>query len=208
MHEFDEEIDALAAKILEYSLVRLKKEPPLDGPWSYDELYAEVGETITEAGLGGEYDATNVFEKVLSIFTPIDYDHAAFLGSTLYSIATTKLRSMTKQALMSKQKHNEVLEIATTIAKEKNCRLKTVEDKDFEWIDEEISILGNINQLNHYLRENLKTAICAFSILGLRYKREYFQQIGLFGRLSKIANNILIDVGHNKLAAEAISKLK
>jgi L-2,4-diaminobutyrate decarboxylase len=52
MHEFDEEIDALAAKILEYSLIRLKKDPPLDGPWTYDELYAEVGETITEGGLG------------------------------------------------------------------------------------------------------------------------------------------------------------
>jgi len=47
MHEFDEEIDALAAKILEYSLIRLKKDPPLDGPWSYEELYSEVGETIT-----------------------------------------------------------------------------------------------------------------------------------------------------------------
>lgn len=65
MHEFDEEIDALAAKILEYSLVRLKKEPPLDGPWSYDELYAEVGETITEAGLGGER-ALDIFKHVLA----------------------------------------------------------------------------------------------------------------------------------------------
>ena len=65
MHEFDEEIDALAAKILEYSLVRLKKEPPLDGPWSYNELYAEVGETITEAGLGGER-ALDIFKHVLA----------------------------------------------------------------------------------------------------------------------------------------------
>ena len=65
MHEFDDEIDALAAKILEYSLVRLKKEPPLDGPWSYDELYAEVGETITEAGLGGER-ALDIFKHVLA----------------------------------------------------------------------------------------------------------------------------------------------
>ena len=65
MHEFDEEIDALAAKILEYSLIRLKKEPPLDGPWSYDELYAEVGETITEAGLGGE-KALDIFKHVLA----------------------------------------------------------------------------------------------------------------------------------------------
>ncbi len=65
MHEFDEEIDALAAKILEYSLVRLKKDPPLDGPWTYDELYAEVGETITEGGLGGE-KALDLFKHVLA----------------------------------------------------------------------------------------------------------------------------------------------
>jgi glutamate/tyrosine decarboxylase-like PLP-dependent enzyme len=65
MHEFDEEIDALAAKILEYSLVRLKKDPPLDGPWTYDELYAEVGETVTENGLGGE-KALDLFKHVLA----------------------------------------------------------------------------------------------------------------------------------------------
>ena len=65
MHEFDEEIDALAAKILEYSLIRLKKDPPLDGPWTYEELYAEVGETITENGIGGE-KALDLFKHVLA----------------------------------------------------------------------------------------------------------------------------------------------
>jgi hypothetical protein len=65
MHEFDEEIDALAAKILEYSLIRLKKDPPLDGPWSYEELYNEVGETITTKGLGGD-KALDIFKHVLA----------------------------------------------------------------------------------------------------------------------------------------------
>ena len=65
MHEFDEEIDALAAKILEYSLVRLKTDPPLDGPWSYQELYEAVGETITANGLGGE-KTLNLFKEVLA----------------------------------------------------------------------------------------------------------------------------------------------
>jgi glutamate/tyrosine decarboxylase-like PLP-dependent enzyme len=65
MHEFDEEIDALAAKILEYSLVRLKTDPPLDGPWSYEELYEAVGETITPNGLGGE-QTLNLFKEVLA----------------------------------------------------------------------------------------------------------------------------------------------
>ncbi|MFM9142329.1 MAG: pyridoxal phosphate-dependent decarboxylase family protein [Actinomycetota bacterium] len=65
MHEFDEEIDALATKILEYSLVRLKTDPPLDGPWSYQELYEAVGETITANGLGGE-KTLNLFREVLA----------------------------------------------------------------------------------------------------------------------------------------------
>lgn len=78
MHEFDEEIDALAAKILEYSLVRLKKDPPLDGPWTYDELYAEVGETITENGIGGE-KALDLFKHVLSQAC-ISTDHPRYLA--------------------------------------------------------------------------------------------------------------------------------
>ncbi|NDF42296.1 MAG: hypothetical protein EB105_01575 [Actinobacteria bacterium] len=77
MHEFDEEIDALAAKILEYSLVRLKKDPPLDGPWTYDELYAEVGETITENGIGGE-KALDIFKHVLAKAC-ISTDHPRYL---------------------------------------------------------------------------------------------------------------------------------
>lgn len=65
MHQFDEEIDALAEKILEYSLARLKKDPPLDAPWSYQELYNEVGETITPSGLGGQ-KALDIFKYVLA----------------------------------------------------------------------------------------------------------------------------------------------
>lgn len=78
MHEFDAELDALAAKILEYSLVRLKKDPPLDGPWTYDELYAEAGETITEDGIGGER-ALELFKRVLAKAC-ISTDHPRYLA--------------------------------------------------------------------------------------------------------------------------------
>jgi glutamate/tyrosine decarboxylase-like PLP-dependent enzyme len=78
MHEFDDEIDALAAKILEYSLIRLKKDPPLDGPWSYEELYAEVGETITEDGMGGE-KALGIFKNTLAQAC-ISTDHPRYLA--------------------------------------------------------------------------------------------------------------------------------
>ena len=78
MHEFDEEIDALAKEILDYSLVRLKKDPPLDRPSTYEELYAEAGETITESGLGGS-KALQLFKDVLAPAC-ISTDHPRYLA--------------------------------------------------------------------------------------------------------------------------------
>lgn len=45
---------------------------------------------IIEVGLGGRYDATNVFTPTVCAITPIDYDHAEFLGRDLAGIAREK----------------------------------------------------------------------------------------------------------------------
>ena len=45
---------------------------------------------IIEVGLGGRFDATNVFTPAVSVITPIDYDHAEFLGRDLAGIAREK----------------------------------------------------------------------------------------------------------------------
>ncbi len=65
MHEFTPEVEALAAEILKYSLERLKDDPPLDGPRSAEDLFNEVGNTITSKGLGG-HKALEVFTNVLA----------------------------------------------------------------------------------------------------------------------------------------------
>ncbi|MEJ2372600.1 MAG: bifunctional folylpolyglutamate synthase/dihydrofolate synthase, partial [Sulfurimonas sp.] len=44
---------------------------------------SECDYLILEAGLGGEHDATAVFENILTLVTPIDKDHEAFLGNTI-----------------------------------------------------------------------------------------------------------------------------
>jgi len=44
---------------------RLKSDPPLDGPLSEAELFAQVGNTITAKGLGGK-EALDVFTSVFS----------------------------------------------------------------------------------------------------------------------------------------------
>ncbi len=65
MHEFTSELEELAAKALAYSLERLKDDPPLDGPRSAEDLFAEVGHTITPEGMGGDA-ALGIFTDVLA----------------------------------------------------------------------------------------------------------------------------------------------
>ncbi|MGL1864113.1 MAG: bifunctional folylpolyglutamate synthase/dihydrofolate synthase [Pseudodesulfovibrio sp.] len=50
----------------------------------------EVDIIIMEAGLGGKFDASNVFEPVMTLFTPIGMDHEKILGPTLRDIARDK----------------------------------------------------------------------------------------------------------------------
>ena len=65
MHEFTTEVEALAQEVLAYSLDRLKNDPPLDGPRTAEDLFSEVGNTITARGLGG-HRALEVFTSVLA----------------------------------------------------------------------------------------------------------------------------------------------
>ena len=45
---------------------------------------------VLEIGLGGRYDTVNVVTPLVSVITPISYDHMAVLGSTLAEIAHAK----------------------------------------------------------------------------------------------------------------------
>ena len=45
---------------------------------------------VIEAGMGGQWDATNVLASQVSVMTPIGFDHMEYLGDTLEKIALTK----------------------------------------------------------------------------------------------------------------------
>jgi dihydrofolate synthase/folylpolyglutamate synthase len=45
---------------------------------------------VLETGMGGRLDATNAVTPVVSVLTPIDFDHQKWLGSTLEEIAAEK----------------------------------------------------------------------------------------------------------------------
>ncbi|WP_246852757.1 folylpolyglutamate synthase/dihydrofolate synthase family protein [Naasia sp. SYSU D00948] len=51
---------------------------------------APVDVAVVEVGMGGEWDATNVVESQVAVFTPIALDHQSRLGNTVEEIARTK----------------------------------------------------------------------------------------------------------------------
>lgn len=169
-------------------------------------VFEECEYVVLEAGLGGEFDATNVFDKILSIFTPIALDHSAFLGNTIESIAATKLRSMQSVALMGKQPYIETKIIARQIANEKKTDIKCIDGMASPEIKECALHIAIKNDLSDYLRDNLELAMAAYEVLGYTAEKMLFDQKALFGRLTKINDNITLDVGHNVLAARVITE--
>ncbi|MEN3041223.1 MAG: folylpolyglutamate synthase/dihydrofolate synthase family protein [Bacteroidia bacterium] len=51
---------------------------------------AEVDIAIVEVGLGGLWDATNIVSPLISVITPISWDHVEILGPTIEDIARQK----------------------------------------------------------------------------------------------------------------------
>ncbi|MGM0519447.1 MAG: bifunctional folylpolyglutamate synthase/dihydrofolate synthase [Campylobacterota bacterium] len=160
-------------------------------------LSKDIDYLVLEAGLGGEFDATNVVKNQLSLITTIGLDHQEFLGDTIEKIATTKMRSCDTKMIIGYQENKEVLDYAKEVQKQKSIELKVVEDFDKYKFDDSFPL---------YLKRNLALVTACLEELGVDIDTSYFTNIKLFGRCEKIASNITIDVGHNPLAANALLK--
>ncbi len=159
---------------------------------------------VLEAGLGGEYDATTVFPKILSIITPVGYDHANFLGESIEEIAKTKIESITDCALISKQYNKVVYDIAKKISEQKKAKLFFAQDVCT--LSEEKKIKKLIKQANMPLFQeiNLQTAFASAKVLGFHIDLDGLKISSLNGRCQKIRDGVTIDVGHNIMAAKAL----
>ncbi|MGE4419605.1 MAG: bifunctional folylpolyglutamate synthase/dihydrofolate synthase [Sulfurimonas sp.] len=167
-------------------------------------LFSGCDYVVMEAGLGGEHDATAVFPKLLTLVTPIAYDHEVFLGSNIEEIAATKLNAIQKSAILGTQNYEEVYETAQRLCGEKSLNIKRVDEVIDNEDRQKIEEISKNYSLAPYLAQNLSLSIAAIKFLGLTYEIENFSYPVLFGRLTKIAKNITIDVGHNVLAARSI----
>ena len=72
---------------------------------------------IVECGMGGEIDATNIFNPILSIITSISLEHTAFLGRSLCEIAYQKAGVIKEEipvvtGILDEEAINTIVEVA------------------------------------------------------------------------------------------------
>lgn len=164
-----------------------------DGPPSYFEasvalafLYfteATVDLAIVEVGLGGRLDPTNIAEPILSVLTPVSYDHMDLLGTTLDAIAREKAGIIRPEgavtcAPQAPQALASIIDVCTRL----RARLWRV-DEVMRWRAESSSLHGQTFALRGPWRDygtlavslvgahqlvNAATAVTAAEVLGER----------------------------------------
>ncbi|MBW1400649.1 bifunctional folylpolyglutamate synthase/dihydrofolate synthase, partial [Campylobacter jejuni] len=169
-------------------------------------LFQKCDFIVLEAGVGGEYDATSIFERRMSIFTRIGFDHIQILGNSLEDIARTKLKVMAPIALISDEQEQNVLNLAKKIAFLKKANLQVSSLNPF--LKEKFEIYCKKFVLPYFLKHNLKLALKACEILTSQEKTlealKKLQELNLQGRCQEISPNFFVDVGHNPMAAKAM----
>ena len=174
---------------------------------------------LLETGLGGRLDATNIIPKpLLTIITPISYDHMPMLGPTLPIIACEKAGIIKPDApcIISAQADG-VMDIFLD-----RCEEVGVESRAYGYdfaVDKEedkmvIRIAPNIMTLyplpallgDHQLL-NAATVVMACERLGIDYEHicEGLRNVMWPGRLQRINDFIWIDGAHNSGAAQVLA---
>ncbi|MFP4485621.1 MAG: bifunctional folylpolyglutamate synthase/dihydrofolate synthase [Campylobacterales bacterium] len=156
---------------------------------------------LFEAGLGGEFDATSVLEYELCMVTPISLDHKEFLGDSLEKIASTKLRAIRSMVVFAPQK-DIVKEVAEKLGLEYITYRDVLSKKELDMI--KASAEGRFEE---FIASNLLLSASAFKKLGYEIEPKHIPlNLELKGRCQKVAENLVVDVGHNVAAAEILAK--
>ena len=185
---------------------------------------------IIEVGLGGVLDATNVIERpLLSVITPVDYDHAEFLGTDLAGIASEKAGVLKAgaPAVIARQKEEAMAAIERRAA-DVHARL-TVLGVDFDawaergglafqtaelFMDLPAPALAGAHQIDNAalavaaaVELDLPEAAIAEGLKAVRWPAR-LQRIsaGPYGEAARAAEaELWLDGGHNPHAAKALA---
>jgi dihydrofolate synthase/folylpolyglutamate synthase len=177
---------------------------------------------VLEAGMGGRLDATNVVDPVLSVITPVDFDHEKYLGDTIPKIAAEKAGIIKpgRPAVFARQ-HREAEEVLEAAARAVDAPFVRAADWSIRGLhfgpyESRFCAVGPGAFINVDCRligahqiENALTAAVALSRLGL-VPEEIRRGIAAArwpGRLEIVAHRpeILLDGAHNPAGARALA---
>lgn len=179
---------------------------------------AAVDIVVLEVGLGGRLDATNVVTPEVAVITPIDFDHEAFLGSSIESIAAEKagIIKAGRPVVFSEQRpeafrvlERRALELDAPVTLSSAWRVDDLEllprgSRFTLTADEAIPVecpLAGEHQV-----ENARTAVAALTVFGLPAAviREGIARAAWPGRL-EFLGGFLLDGAHNPAGARALA---
>ena len=192
---------------------------------------APVEVAVIEVGMGGEWDATNIADAQVAVFTPIDLDHTSILGHTIAEIARTKSGIIKRGAIgISTRQHEDAAGELRLAADEHDVKL-LVAGVNFDLVEDRLAVGGRqidvrgitghvydsvfVPLYGTYQAENVTTAVAAVEAFfgGERPLPEAVFEEGLAqltspGRLQLLGTDpiVYVDAAHNPHGAEALAR--
>ncbi len=182
---------------------------------------ANVEIVVLETGLGGRLDATNLVDPEIAVITPIDFDHEAFLGSSIESIAAEKagILKTGRPAVFAQQRpeafsvlERRALELDVAVTLSSAWRVEELHLEKFGsrftlTADEEIPIVCPL--AGEHQVENARTAVTALKIFGVSAVAisKGIENAKWPGRLDRVSTDpdIILDGAHNPAGARALA---
>lgn len=178
---------------------------------------------IIECGMGGEYDATNIFTPLLSIITSISLEHTSSLGRTLSEIALHKAGIIKRERpiLIDPELQEEALNVISDTARDLDAPIKTVERYHFERLEADgySFTYSNMNELKISTKAKFSIKDACFALEAIKILNESFpvneesirkglkdMRIKARFEIKKENPFIIIDGGHNPEGIEVLAK--
>lgn len=191
---------------------------------------ADLDCAVLEVGLGGRLDTVNLVDADCAVITPIGLDHQDFLGPDISSIATEKagiIRSGIPVVCTQRKPPGPIMQVASMSAAKVYRRghdfdiyerpgsdlIPGKKELVFSFGDQSMTVPRPPLHGDHQV-DNLAAALAALVLMNpaCLTQREVIaaaiERVRVPGRLQLIHNSpeILVDVGHNVLAAEAVAE--
>jgi dihydrofolate synthase/folylpolyglutamate synthase len=157
---------------------------------------------VLETGLGGRLDATNALLPVVSVITPIGYDHEKWLGNTLELIAAEKAGIIKPRVPVVSAKQEGAAENVVR-ARASEC------DAPLEFVTEPYAA-SFVGLVGTHQRENAAIAVAALRCGGITVSEDAIQRglaaIDWPARFQRWDERTIIDGAHNPSGAHVLAK--